>query len=61
MLLHLLGLDYVPRESSRLLLNSRPPVISTYTLCAVSGSLRMNLFKTKNTSSVFFSLFQALR
>ena len=53
MLLQLLGLDQVPRESSRLLLNSHSPVISTYTLCAVSGSLRMNLFKTKNTSSVF--------
>ena len=34
--------------------NSRPAVISTYTLCTVSGSLRMNVFKTKNTSSVFF-------
>ena len=61
MLLQLLGLDQVPRESSRLLLNSRPPVISMYTLSAVSGSLRMNLFKTKNTSRVFFSPFQALR
>ena len=31
--------------SSRLLSNSRPPVISMYTLWTVSGSLRMNLFK----------------
>ena len=55
MLLQLLWLDQVPRESFRLLLNSRPPVISTYTLCAISGSLRMNLFKPKNTGSVFLA------
>ena len=41
--------------------NAPAAVSSTYTLCAVFGSLRMNLFKTKNTSSVFLSLFQALR